>query len=213
MRLNDTTRSYFERLASISTPEQARRYREIVLPDKAPAIEQYFREHEIMHNSILRTSISPNVIKAGFRSNVIPSTAEAILDIRALPDENITDFYAKLKAVIDDPQIEIVPNRNSLRPVAPPSRLDTEVFRVLESLQKEIYPTAITLPYMVAGATDMAQLRAKGIQCYGIGPLIEDKDRLLGGAHGDDEKVLEEAFHRFVEFQYKAVVRIAGANQ
>ncbi len=209
MRLNDTTRAYFERLAAISTPEQARRYREIVLPGKAPAIESYFRQHDIMHNSILRTSVSPNVIKAGFRSNVIPSEAEAILDIRALPDENMEQFFQQMRRVINDPQIEVVPNPGG-RPTGQPSRVDTDLFRLLEATQKKIYPGAATLPYMLTGATDMAQLRARGVQSYGVGPLVEEKDQLLGGAHGDDEKILEQSLHQFVEFLWITVREIAA---
>jgi acetylornithine deacetylase/succinyl-diaminopimelate desuccinylase-like protein len=42
---------------------------------------------------MLHTSISPNIITGGYQINVIPSTAEATLDIRALPDENLPAFY------------------------------------------------------------------------------------------------------------------------
>jgi hypothetical protein len=44
----------------------------------------------------LRTSISPTMLSGGFRENVIPSQAEAMLDIRALPDEDMTTFYAPI---------------------------------------------------------------------------------------------------------------------
>jgi acetylornithine deacetylase/succinyl-diaminopimelate desuccinylase-like protein len=64
MRLNDTTRTYFERLAGISSPERAARYNGIVNPEKSAAIQEYFAEHEPAHHSMLRTSISPNIIKA-----------------------------------------------------------------------------------------------------------------------------------------------------
>ena len=77
-------------------------------------------------------------------------------------------FYAELTRVISDPAIKVVPG-NSWRPAAPPSRLDTEMFRVLEATQRRLYPGAITVPGMVTGATDLAQLRAKGVQTYGIG--------------------------------------------
>src|SRR5262249_37506310 len=89
MRLNDTTRTYFERLATVSPPAAAERYRDISNPAKAPAAEAYFAEHELTNYSVLRTSIVPTILKGGFRSNVIPSEAEATLDVRALPDENI----------------------------------------------------------------------------------------------------------------------------
>jgi acetylornithine deacetylase/succinyl-diaminopimelate desuccinylase-like protein len=212
MRLNDTTRAYFERLATISTPEEASRYNGIVDPSKAPGIERYFAEQEIQHSSVLRTSISPTILKAGFRQNVIPSEAEATLDIRALPDEDIDGFYARMRDVIGDASVEIVPRATRGRPAGQPSRLDTPMFRALEVAQRATYPGGITLPTMLTGATDMAQLRARGVQAYGIGPVIDERDRLRGSAHGDDEKIQESALYRLVEFQWRAVLEIAGAK-
>ena len=83
MRLNDTTAIYFERLATISPPDEAARYRDLLDPEKRAPVERYFAEHDFLHNSMIRTSIAPTILKGGFRSNVIPAEAEATLDIRA----------------------------------------------------------------------------------------------------------------------------------
>ena len=212
MRLNDTTRAYFERLATISTPEEAERYNGIVNPAKAPEIERYFAQQEIQHSSILRTSISPTILKAGFRQNVIPSEAEATLDIRALPDEDMDAFYSKMREIIGDPSVEIVPSNRAGRPAGRPSRIDTQMFQALAAAQRATYPGAIILPAMLTGATDMAQLRAKGVEAYGIGPVVEERDRLRGSAHGDDEKIQESALYKLVEFQWRAVLEIAASK-
>lgn len=210
MRLNDITRTYFERLATISSPEARARYNGLFDESKRASIEQYLSANELRHNSMLRTSVSPTIIKGGFRVNVIPSDAEADLDVRALPDEDMDAFVAEMRKVIGDAQVEIKPQL-VYRPAPPASRLDTEMFRVLEQTAKKIYPGAVVLPTMLTGATDMSYARAKGVNSYGIGPLIEEKDAESGGgAHGDDEKVLEKALHDFVRFQYEAVVSIAA---
>jgi acetylornithine deacetylase/succinyl-diaminopimelate desuccinylase-like protein len=209
MKLNDTTRTYFERLAGISTPEQAARYNGLLHPERAAAIQEYLRKNEPGHYSMLRTSISPTMIKGGYRMNVIPAEAEATLDIRAVPDEDLDWFFAELKRQIGDDQIEVVAAPRYRKP-APPSRIDTEMFRALETVQRRIYPGIVTLPTMLTGATDMAQLRDKGVQCYGIGPLIDEEEGPKGfGAHSDRERILEEELYRFVRFQYEAVVEIA----
>jgi acetylornithine deacetylase/succinyl-diaminopimelate desuccinylase-like protein len=209
MRLNDTTRAYFERLATISNPQQAARYNHISDPARAPEIERYFAEHELSHNSILRTSISPTIIRAGFRSNVIPSEAEATLDIRSLPDENMEKFYDSMRRVIGDTSVEVVPNKE-YRAAGPPSRIDTDMFRAFEKAAKKVYPGAITLPSMLTGATDNSELRAKGVQAYGFGPVIDEKDRLSNGAHSDDERLAESAFLKMVEFVWTSVVEVAA---
>lgn len=212
MRLNDTTRTYFERLATISTPEEADRYNHLSDPARRPAIEAWFAQHELTHYSILRTSVVPTIIQGGFRSNVIPSEAEATIDIRALPDEDMPKFYAWLEELIHDPAVEIVP-RGEGRPAGQPSRIDNEMFHSFEATQREMFPEAITLPAMLTGATDNAQLRAKGVEAYGFGPIVDEKDAAGGGgAHGDDERLLETSLYREVEFLWRSVVRVVASG-
>jgi len=211
MRLNDTTRTYFERLATISTPAEADRYNHIADPQRSAAIQKYFAERELTHYSMLRTSVVPTIIKAGFRSNVIPSEAEATIDVRALPGEDMPKFYAEMRRVIADPEVEIVTgNAETQRPASPPSRLDSEMFRAIESVTSQLYPGAVTLPSMLTGATDMAQLRAKGVEAYGIGPAIEEKDRNIGGAHSDDEREEESKLYGFMHFLWDVVTDVAA---
>ncbi len=62
------------------------------------------------------------------------------------------------------------------------------MFRALETVSKRLYPGSVTLPTMLTGATDMAFLRAKGIQSYGIGPASNSTDRTNYGAHSDVRK-------------------------
>ena len=212
MTLNDTTRAYFERLATISAPEEAWRYTHITDRDKAPEIEHYFAEHELGHFSILRTSISPTVIQGGFRSNVIPSEAEAHLDVRTLPDEDMERLREQVRRVIADSNVEVLPTARAMRPSSSPSRIDTEMFQALERVQKQVFPGAITLPSMLTGATDMAQLRARGVQAYGFGPIVDDNDGGLGGAHTDDERLAETSLEKLVEFLWYSVLETAAAK-
>ncbi|HSG90569.1 MAG TPA: M20/M25/M40 family metallo-hydrolase [Pseudomonadales bacterium] len=212
VRLNETTRTYFERLASISSPEDAARYLAILHPDPAmkTAADDHFRAHEPRHASMIRSSISPTQIEGGYRVNVIPSEARAILDTRLEPTEDPEAFLEQVKEVIDDPAIEVLWAPRNVRP-AGTSSLDTEAFRVLEANIDGHYG-AVTLPTMSTGATDMAYLRARGIQCYGIGPAIDIEDGPLGfGAHSDQERILESELYRFARFHYDIVAEIAGA--
>ena len=119
---------------------------------------------------------------------MIPSEAEATLDIRALPDENIAKFYAEMAKVINDPEVKIVP-LPATRPPSPATRLDTEMYRVLEQVSKQMYPGVTVIPSMSTGASDKAQLRAKGQQSYGIGPAGTREDATNFGAHSDVERL------------------------
>ena len=212
MRLNQTTSAYFERLAKISTAEEAKRYLGLTDPQQSPGIQEYLAVNEPRHNSMLRTSISPNMFNGGYQVNVIPSEAKAILDVRALSDEKIERLMDEIRGVINDPAITVSMDQQNTRPVARPSRIDSEAFQVLEAAATRHY-NAVTLPTMSTGATDMAYLRAKGVESYGVGPLIDSEDGPRGfGAHSDQERILEEALHKFVRFHWEIVVNLSRAK-
>jgi len=210
MRLNETTRAFFSRLAKISPAEDAFLYTHLEDPANSEMIQEKIRTQYVTYNSMLRTSIVPTIIKGGFRSNVIPGDAEATLDVRAVPDEDIPALAASLRKLINDPAVEVIPPPTLGRPATPPSKLETDMFRALEGSQARLFPGVVTLPMMLTGATDSAQLRAKGVQAYGLGSVAGDRER--ASVHGNDERISIEGLGKFVEFIYWAVVEVAGSR-
>jgi acetylornithine deacetylase/succinyl-diaminopimelate desuccinylase-like protein len=212
--LNDTTRTYFERLAAISPPADAARYRAVIGKDPKAAQDavDYFAKAEPRLASNVRSSISPNIIQGGYRINVIPSEAKASLDVRLIAGQDPEAFLNEVRRVINDPAIRVEWIPRDVRPATPSARLDSEVFKILESAFARFYDTTV-LPTMSTGATDMAYLRAKGIQCYGVGPALDEEDGPKGfGAHSDQERILEAELHRFVRFHYEVVRDLARAQ-
>jgi acetylornithine deacetylase/succinyl-diaminopimelate desuccinylase-like protein len=211
--VNDTTGTYFKRLAAISTPEAAKRYRDVLSLDpkvSGPA-DDYLLEFEPRHASMLRSSLSPNMIQAGYRINVIPSDATATFDVRVMPDENLDAFLAQVRTVVNDPAVEVRWAARSTRP-AGTSPLNTEAYKVIEAAVTKHYQTT-TLPTMSTGATDMAFLRAKGVNCYGVGPAIDVEDAPKGfGSHSDQERILESELHRVVRLNWEIVASLARAS-
>ncbi len=212
LRLNDTTRAYFERLATISPPEEAYRYNRVGDRIKSGEIDKYFQQHELGHYSMLRTSVTPTVIKGGFRLNVIPAEAEAYLDVRALPDENMPKLVAAIRHLIADPTVDVIEGATGRRPTCPPSRINTEMFHALERAQRQMFPGAITIPSMLTGATDMAQLRVRGVQSYGFGPVVDEEEAGFGGAHADDERIPVHSLEKLAEFVWRAVIEVAASK-
>ena len=214
IQLNDTTRTYFERLAAISPPADAARYRAVIGNDPKAAQDavDYFAKAQPRLASSVRSSISPNIIQGGYRINVIPSEAKATLDVRLISGQEPDAFLNEVRKVINDAAIRVEWIPRDVRPATPSARLDTEVFKVLESAFARLYDTVV-LPTMSTGATDMAYLRAKGIQCYGIGPALDEEDGPKGfGAHSDQERILESELHKFVRFHYEVVRDLARAQ-
>lgn len=206
-RLNETTRVFFERLATISPPEEAAWYRNIL----DPKVQEELKHRKPQYYSMVRTSVVPTMLKAGYKSNVIPPTAEATLDIRALPDEDLPKFREALAAVINDPQVKVVAEDTSFSmPPSAPSKLGTEMFAALEHAQKEVAPEAITLPVMTTGATDSSFLRTRGVQAYGIGvPRTDEEGR---GVHGNDERIETKQLGLFVRYLFTAVTEVAAQH-
>ncbi len=86
--------------------------------------------------------------------------------------------------------------------------MDSDMFRALENAQKAVFPNGITVPVMLTGATDSAQLRAAGVLTYGIGSVMGDEGAL---AHGNDERVSVEGVGQFVRFLHHVVTEVAGS--
>ncbi len=204
-RLNETTSEFFKRLATIAPPDEAAWYRNVL----DPKVQAELRVRKPQYYSMLRTSVVPTMLQAGIKSNVIPPTAEATLDIRALPDEDLAKFREMLAAVIDDPQVKVVAEDVTYSmPASPVTSLQTEMFHALEAAQKEVVPEAITLPAMTTGATDSSFLRMKGVAAYGVGvPKTEEESRTV---HGNDEHIEVNELGIFVRYLFRAVTLVAA---
>jgi acetylornithine deacetylase/succinyl-diaminopimelate desuccinylase-like protein len=83
--------------------------------------------------------------------------------------------------------------------------MDSDMYRAIEAANKKVYNIP-TLPYMQTGATDMAFLRAKGMQCYGVSLATDEEDMLKGfAAHSDQERVLEDSLYKYLQFQWEVL--------
>jgi len=197
MRLNDTTREFFAGLAGISPPEQAAVFRSLDKPES----QAYLHRNLPSFYSMLHTSVVPTIFKGGFKVNVIPPEAEAEIDIRALPDEDLPAFFAEMKRLVDDPSVTILPpDTTDSMPAAPASSPHTAMFAALEAAQKKLLPQSITVPVMSTGATDSSFLRAKGVNAYGI--RVPRTFEMNKGVHGNDERIelkYVDLYERLVE--------------
>ena len=133
----------------------------------------------------LRTTTNPTVLTAGYKHNVIPDTAEALIDIRSLPGEE--DAVLAEVAELVGPDIEIVIMHRDIG-------LETEfsgplIDAVTATLERHD-PGAPVLPYLLSGGTDNKALSKLGIRGYGFAPLKLPADLDFPGMfHGVDERV------------------------
>jgi acetylornithine deacetylase/succinyl-diaminopimelate desuccinylase-like protein len=133
----------------------------------------------------LRTTTNPTLLKAGYKHNVIPDVAEALIDIRTLPGEE-EEVLAEVRRIIGD-DIEIVVMHEDIgleTPFAGPL-----VDAMVATLGTHD-PGAPVLPYLLSGGTDNKALSKLGITGYGFAPLQLPADLDFPGMfHGVDERV------------------------
>lgn len=214
VRIDETTGTFFRRLAMLAPPEQAKHYRDVLSPDTtvAGAAADWLFEHEPRYSSMARSSVSPTIFNGGYRSNVIPSEARARLDVRLVPGEDVDGLLEQIRAAIGDPQVDVRFTGGSGGPPIPPTRMDSELFRTVESAVTAVYDVP-TLPSISTYATDMRSLRSRGVQCVGIGAAVDVEDQVKGfGMHSDQERLLESEFQRFVRFNWEVVNGLARAR-
>ncbi|HEU0300628.1 MAG TPA: M20/M25/M40 family metallo-hydrolase [Longimicrobium sp.] len=212
VRLIETTRIYFQRLATIEDdPETRRAMEELTAPgasqeqiDRAAAV----LSRDPLHNAVLRTGASLTLLNGGFRANVIPSEGRATFNMRIVPGEDAAELVRMMNDIDGEERVTFALEQP---PVAapPPSPVSTELFQAMEAAARTMSPTATVIPFMSTGATDGAALRAIGIPTYGILPMpmpIEDELRM----HGDNERVPVPALGWATEYIYRVLRQVAG---
>jgi acetylornithine deacetylase/succinyl-diaminopimelate desuccinylase-like protein len=159
--------------------------------------------------ALLRDTVSITVVRAGSVTNVIPGTAEAELDVRLLPGTEREEFLQRLKAVIDDPTVAVVPPTTFNPPAE--SRIDTDLFRLIERVIGKRYPGVPVTTRMGTGATESSLVRPLGIVCYGFTPLLLTAEE-DASQHADDERIPIATLRESVAIFHEVVAGIAGAR-
>ncbi len=137
------------------------------------------------------TTMSPNVIAGGTKTNTIPDRIELEVDIRTLPGQTDEDVDAMLTEALGDlaDRVDVAPVVAS-RPATSSPR-DTPLWDLLTRRATAVHPGAEVLPFMLTGGTDAAFFRARGATAYGAGmfsartSLADFQSRF----HGHDERI------------------------
>jgi len=133
----------------------------------------------------LRTTSNPTLLKAGYKHNVIPDMAEALIDIRPLPGEE-DDVLAEIQQLVG-PDIEVVV---MTRDVGLENPFSGELVDAMVGALQTADPGAPVLPYLLSGGTDNKSLSKLGIAGYGFAPLrLPAELDFPGMFHGVDERV------------------------
>ncbi len=204
------TRRYFEQLSQIEDDDIGKWMRAIETPERADLAAIRLSAMSPEWGAMLRDTVTATQLNAGIRSNVVPSEATATLDVRVLPGNSIDAIMGQLQKVVDDPQVKFKVSSDS-GITAPPSALDSELYKAIERVVPREFAGATTVPMLSTVATDSSELRLHNVQALGLlpFPLSEaDRERM----DGDDERIPIASFHTGVEFLYRTVYEFAAAK-
>lgn len=204
-------RRYFEGLAALEDDELAKWMRSLDTADRGEHAQRVISDANPQWNAMLRDTISPTILAAGVRPNVIPAEARATLNIRLLPGDTIDTLLAELNKLVNDPlvRLEVQPDAGL---AAPPSSLESDFYGAITKVAAQEFGGVPVLPYQSPWATDSAQLRLHNVQSYGLWPFpLADED--LKRMHGDDERIPLASFAKGLDVESRIVAEFAIAKQ
>jgi acetylornithine deacetylase/succinyl-diaminopimelate desuccinylase-like protein len=208
LKVLPSVQKFFRDQAAQVEEPRAGWYRDLAAALKDPvAARALYDDRDV--SALLRNTISITVARAGYKTNVIPGTAEAELDVRLLPGEDPQAFLAELRRVVDDPQVEIVPQKGFRLPNQSP--VDTELFRSIERVLGRHYPGVPVTTKMLTGATESVLMRPLGIAAYGFTPLVTSNEE-VATTHGDDERINEATVRKATGIFYEVVKDVCAGR-
>jgi len=174
-------------MASKQPPEERKFFEDIEKGLSHPDFSKRLTSN-IIHNAMVRDTLSLTILQGGNKSNVIPSESTATFDCRLIPSSSKENFLKEIKERSGDQlEVEVVMESQSV----PPSPLDTDLFRAIQKCASQIDPDCPLVPYLLAGATDSRFLREKGIITYDFSPFRLTEKELMK-VHGNNERIALE---------------------
>lgn len=222
-QLIPSTREFFETMAKTSEPPMSTYFHNLATSSDPVLIseaDKKISEDTLLH-AIMRSTIAPVFLEAGFRGNVIPGSATATLNFRTIPGTKAEDLIEELKKVINDPSVDVgLPPANSalgaqyarylkMASKSAPSPTNTVLFQALKNGANKVWPNAPVTTYLFQAGTDAMAWRSRGIPVYGIYPYpLSNED--LSRMHGNDERMAVKSLEDGTEMIYQTLLEVAA---
>ena len=157
---------------------------------------------DLLKSSMLANTVSITVLKAGYKTNVIPAESYCELDCRLLPGVKAETFIEQLKGILQDDSIEISTIQFEKADPSPFGSAMVEAIRKANQVENEGQKAAESVvpvvPVVVPWFTDSHWFRDLGIKAYGFEPVEVDAAH-LATMHGKDERVAVKSYRLGIE--------------
>lgn len=150
------------------------------------ALKALPEESRVLFTALLSNTVSPTMLTAGLKANVIPSVAEANLDCRLLPGQTPQDALREILDITGD-KVTLEPIMTTAGTSFP---TEDPFYRSMEKATQKMDPSGVVVPLLLPGATDASEYQRLGMKIYGFTPGILAQDfRWTKLAHGHDERI------------------------
>ena len=139
-----------------------------------------------MLRAMVTNTVSPTMLQAGSKVNVIPSMAEVAIDCRLVPGQTPEDVIKEIQQIVGV-GIELEPVYTTC---GAEFSTETSLFKLMERRTRQMDPGGLVIPMLMPGATDACQYQNAGIKMYGFTPgILPPGMPIMQMAHGHDERM------------------------
>lgn len=198
--------AYFKGIASAAAPQWKDAFSNMAktVEDRDALLRLQTEYPELA--ALTRNTCSITMLTGSPKVNVIPPQAEAQLDCRLLPDQNVPAFKAELSTALNDPSLRI---EQILGFTPAVSSTDTPLYQAIVSVTRQHYPNAAIVPAVQTGFTDSHFFRDRGIAAYGYSPFLTPQSD-EAGVHGNNERIAVENVRTGTEMMLEIVRAMAA---
>ena len=222
VQLTPVTRRYFRALGGATQDRRLARAIEMMLGAKTSTVRERAARVVVarssypwLHSALLRTTSSFVIEDAGYKENVIPSTATVRVNCRGIPGgQKPQAFIAHVRRMMKGTDVEValgLPPGTSEEEylqdldtswATKPATLDTPLYMALESAAQQTYPDATFAPALFEAGTSLTPWREHDIPGYGVYPYVIDNAQLVA-MHGNNENIYVDALRQGTDFMYR----------
>lgn len=220
--LTDVTRDYFSGLAKATKDRRFAQAIRLMLSARSQhALERAAKvvvarsSYPWLHSALLRTTAAFVIEDAGYKENVIPSTAHVRVNCRGIPGgQKPRDFLAQVRGLLRNRKVEValaapdgVSEADYLDQLdedwaTKPASLDTPLYDALGAAAHKTYPGAVFAPALFEANTSLDPWRKRDIPGYGVYPYVINNDQLIA-MHGNNERIYVDALRQGTDYMYR----------
>ena len=159
-------------------------------------------------NALVRTVITPTIIRGGVKENALPNNAMASVNIRTLPGDSLGNVLEHIRKTINNSNIRIIVT-GSRTEASPVSSSESQPYHAMKKIIQEHFPEAIVSPVLSIGASDSRHFsRLSNNVLRFIPVVIEDEEKQM--IHGYNERISIAGFEKAMQFYYELIKKMDG---